>query len=672
MAMLLAVVTAAPPAHASEPVIERGREAAVLALFRPHVLTSEVTPGWRLWEVRIRSTFIEIELDGPGDGRAAVRLDHPDKVARPDMRSKSFAVTRSTTSPEGAAASAVLLDALTANDDGTFWQRAPVKLASGVGVQHLDGSALLVLLVGVVLALALRGAGGAPAVVAALGGIFAFGLAIRCALAPAVPLDPWPYSRLGDIPRLVFFGPIAGALSARIDSPIFLTDVVKYCTLTFSAIAPLAAFGSARALSGNVGVGLAAAAVFASLPHHARFAMSDSVLVASVTFSLVGLTVLWSALTDESARWRAAWTLALPLATFGALVSRPLDLLMAPLYAGATWWLTPGVPRVRKLVVTAALSAATAPAVYLQVVAHAATAREIVAPRMFVDGVAALVNPFQNALLDPRLTPPLLVIAAFFGGRHLWQTGQRRLLALLLGWLASFAIAHGVVPAGTAAMQARYHLHLIPPFVLLAAVSLEPLRRLGRRALVAAAVVLASAPFVHLSALRGTDFNDHHEWSFLLRLREKVPAECTVFEFVQVTHDARFPRIGHHLLHGEPRWRWFSVVAGADEEDPAAVAERVGHGLRDARGCAYFYEGLPCWSSKQPAEEIAPTCAQLSRMLPTYPVDSVTFTNHPYDTGFARGLSAERQTITLTLRRVDLERRGRGDAASPSERPGER
>ena len=105
-------------------VIESGREQEIVALFSPVSLGGEVTPGWRLMNVRVQQTFIEIEIQGT-DQSAFVRLDHRDAVADASERTPSFSVTRGDNAkdgPGGEAASKVVA-LLRQNDRGGFWKQ---------------------------------------------------------------------------------------------------------------------------------------------------------------------------------------------------------------------------------------------------------------------------------------------------------------------------------------------------------------------------------------------------------------------------------------------------------------------------------------------------------------------------------------------------------------------
>lgn len=122
LVVLLAVVLVVTNAWADPvPVIEGGREQEILALFRPHELGREITPGWKLWDVNVSPLAIRVECRGPGDRRAASRLIHPSRGA--GVSTKSFVIQRdSAADPAGFPALDRLSQAVTENDRGNFFR----------------------------------------------------------------------------------------------------------------------------------------------------------------------------------------------------------------------------------------------------------------------------------------------------------------------------------------------------------------------------------------------------------------------------------------------------------------------------------------------------------------------------------------------------------------------
>jgi hypothetical protein len=130
-------------------VIERGREAEVLALFSPYRLTSELAPGWALWNVSISATAIDVELRGRAGAEARVTLVQ--EVEGELERSESFSIRRDDAARSGDArvAADALVTALRRNDRGGFWhassapaERDPAGRASEGPDQRARGLAL--------------------------------------------------------------------------------------------------------------------------------------------------------------------------------------------------------------------------------------------------------------------------------------------------------------------------------------------------------------------------------------------------------------------------------------------------------------------------------------------------------------------------------------------------
>lgn len=135
------------------PIIESGREHEIVALFRPHQLGGEVVPGWRLMNIRVQPTYIEVEVEG-SDRSAFFRLDHPEASRHHSDSTKSFAISRGENATEGDAARAVtlLIEALRKNDAGEFWRERRAVASPQAVEQRSRGVWVPVIATGVVLA----------------------------------------------------------------------------------------------------------------------------------------------------------------------------------------------------------------------------------------------------------------------------------------------------------------------------------------------------------------------------------------------------------------------------------------------------------------------------------------------------------------------------------------
>lgn len=128
---LLLVLSVAALARAGEAVIEPGREGEVLALLAPYQLGREVAAGWKLWNVRIGSREIVIELTASSNETAQVTLSERAGAAE---HSASFDLRRDTN-----AATDALVAAIRNNDRGGFW-RTPAARPAPI-VSHARGTA---------------------------------------------------------------------------------------------------------------------------------------------------------------------------------------------------------------------------------------------------------------------------------------------------------------------------------------------------------------------------------------------------------------------------------------------------------------------------------------------------------------------------------------------------
>jgi hypothetical protein len=192
-------------------------------------------------------------------------------------------------------------------------------------------------------------------------------------------------------------------------------------------------------------------------------------------------------------------------------------------------------------------------------------------------------------------------------------------------------------------MQARYHLHLVLPFVCLAACGIEALLHRVRRWPVIAIVLayLAASPAIHLPFIRDVEFDDQREWAFVHALRPTIPAGCTIVEYAGEAAGARFTRVGAHVIDGMPQNPWTVVELPADA---SGVAAR----LQDLPACAYWYEGLPCWGHRPPGTAIAPSCAAVHELATLHEIDRLELVSRPYDENLGRALAVG-DSITLRL-----------------------
>ena len=670
------------------PVIEPGREPEIVALFAPYTLGGDVAPGLRLMWIYVETTHIRAVVESPDGAAATLRLDHSSRAPAAGLLgapSESFVISGE---PTGHPALEALARAVRDNDRGGFWRvDAPVGpghagppqgtgiLSLDAGAWSTDGILLGVAVLGLLIAMVRRQLQGAPRHVGwALAGVVVGGAALRLLIAPEAALGAWPYSRIIYLSRFIHGSPTLAAVTEALDARVYLTDVIFTSNLVIAALTPLALFAHAHYVLKDHRAALAAAALIAVLPNHIHFSRSEVEFIPSIALSSIAFALVHAALGEPSrpARWAA--TALLPVLTAAALWTRPLNILLVPLLLASAIVLPSGgrpPPRLRVALVAALITACGVVGVFGNLLPiYGREVNDGLQLGTAWNSVRVLFSPSHNTLINPRITPLGITVLAIAGFLYLWRRGERRHAGFLAGWLGFYFIANSYVMPAEPAMQARYHLHLAPPLVLLAAPALVDIYRQRRWFGVAACVYLAICPLLHLSYERDTAFNDVREFAFVRGARDQIPNGCTILEYTGAgrgDHDARFARIGAVLDRGKLDTRWRVVPAGGPPgpASPGSPGAEPGHDwLRpEARAllasppeCLMIYEGLPCLSEKEPGEPIAPACAALRADPRLERVATERFGSRPYDDNLRRGFGPDLHEISLTLYRVGAVR----------------
>ncbi len=691
--LVVGLLGLAAPAQA-RPAIPPGREAEIVALVAPYRFDEPIRGSWSLRSINTEVSTIHIWLAGPGDVAAHVTLDHPDYAPAVAERLGAFSLTI-VDAPSGSdEAITALRAAIVAADDGTFWRESkapgggssPVTLdvdddrdrgrfASAGWSALLDG---LVILGALALALAallaralldLTDRRVRVRLVMALAAITAVAAGLRLALSPVVGLTAWPFLRMPFIAERIYEGPVWAILAP---GPLWLSDAITGSTFALALAAPLAIFLHARHLLASSRAALIAAGLLALLPLHIRFSHSDVVFIASITISSLTFALLHSAAreSDRRAALLAFILLGPPLAL--TFLMRPLNILYAPLLLGALAVHEgigsrpkPAISRRRQLGIGALILGVTAlvgvPALLGD---YPDQVREGLSLDTVVHALRVLVSPRDNALLNLRMTPPALPLLAIFGAWQLWRRGRRRLLAFLGLWLLAFLAAHAYVVPREPMMQARYHLHLVIPFVYLASVGLLAAARASvgerwpwRAALGLGLLSLLGAPLIHSGFIRDVDLNQVDEWRWVHEQRLTIPAGCTIVEYIPEQVGGRFARVGSYTEAGAAYNRWTNVgYTGADELGEPPLADL----LSSPPECLYVYEGLPCAAFKPIGSAMAAACADLRGRLDLEEVARHHRSSRAYDENLSRGLVAGEELV------FRLFRHRSGPRSSPS------
>lgn len=664
-------------ADAGRPIIPPGREAEIIALFQPHALGDELSPGWTLHSMDIERSTIIVWLEGPSrEVYAKLVLDHPDYGPANATALPSFAWSVAQAPPGSEAAIERLRERIAANDDGRFWADDRGAVSETVTVEHTqarklvawlsDGLLLFACLLAVLTVLLVDKLRDAPSWQrAALLAIVAVGAVWRLTLPVRVAMAPWPYTRVLITAKLVYAGPLLGLLHPE---PVYLVDVIHATTRVLSMLAPLAIYVHARYLLVDRRAALVAAAIVASLPLHLRFSASDAAFISSITISSVTFAMTHAAVRERRLGRVALMLLFLPVPLALTVLVRPLNILYLPLLI-ATAFVDEGLyedkarpSRARAAIVVLVIAVVTlAVAVPFLRARHAHDVSAGLSIETLTAALAVLPSPRMNALINPSMTPTGLLLLAIYGGVELGRRRRWRLLAFLLAWLLGFLIAHGYVVPVEPLMQARYHLHLIVPFMCLSAAGIEAgLRRLDglpptrRHALVAAlALYIGAAPLLHRHMIRDVAFNDMREWQFVHALRERVEPGCVVLEHTGMGTDSRAERMGAYMQAGIPRQRFPHVSLAADDAGTQLSDEALAL-LQQPPACLYLLQALPCFSAKPDHEPIAPVCREALGWLPHHEVARVGFDSRLYDENLAAHLG-EVEWIELVLLRLESD-----------------
>ncbi len=650
------------------PVLPPHREREVLALLRPYAPGAHIVGAWSIGDVSIQRTEIDVELRA-AERRAHLHLVHPWTAPDASVTSAHFALVFE---PAGVPAEvrAALAAAIRANDRASLWSMpagTPAALTTSVRAAQrlLDGVVIALLALAFLVAAVARHLRGAPRLVGgAVVGVTLAGLALRLAIAREAPMNAWPYTRVVPLAGAIYEGPVLAWLSTRRGYAPSLVDVIFSVDLGLAALTPAALFAHARAVLRDWRAALAAAAMLATLPMHLRFSRSDVEFLQSLIASSLTFVALYGSLTDASRAWRATCQVALPLLCFGTYLTRPENVVFFPLdvaaLAVAAWGAE--VPR-RRVAWVAALVAAPAALAVTQhlLLRYRDNVIDGLQARTLVSAGATLVSGRFNTLINPAVTPPWMAPLAALGFVALWRGGERRRAVFLCAWLALFFVVHSYVRPHEVAMQARYHLHLVTPFVLLAAAATPWLLARSRAASVALALATLAAPWLYRGFVRDVGFYEMREFAFLRGVSARVPRGCTVLEFRGVpdpSHpehhfDSRWLRFASRLSRGTIGSVWRVVTADASPRDGGTtevLSDEARAVLARPPTCTMVYVGLSCVAQRPEGTREAPVCEALRTSGRMELVARETITGRVYDSMTVGHPTDARSRVWGTLR----------------------
>ena len=696
LSALLCLLFVAPGSAQAGTPIPRASKGRVLELVSPVGPGHDFDMNCTLRGVEFEAGDLVWRLRGPERREASIRLGRKTDQDTSDL--PSFVRRGDPLPPEFRACEQAFYARLGANDDGNFWadlsrveteaaeaeaervkiveaeaaQRERIRLASlppddpggswfgdagdlrisAVRVKDafLDGAVHLLLLVGLWcagLALLLRREGSRTALL--LLAITVVGGLLRGVLSPQVNMAPWPYSRVVAPARMLLDSPSFLGLWG---DPLSVEDTIFTSVFVFSLLTPGAIYMHARYLLADSRRALVAAALVALLPLHLRFSHSDTAFVPSIVTSAIVFAMIHAATREARPGLRILALLLLPMAMVMMFRVRPLNIMYAPLMlatCGLRGWqeLDKRWVAVATVVVAGATLAIGVPAL---LEGYGREVSEGLSVKVLLRSLGVFFSWRYNYLINPMLMPTGITLLAGYGAWLLWRGEERRVGVFLMVWLLLFLVAHAYIVPESPAMQARYHLHLVTPFMMLAACGAAEVPAGARRKLVG--LYLLAVPLLHAPFITDTDYNDMHEFRFVQKQAAKMASGCSVLEYAgPLERDARFGRMGAFVDHEGPRNRFELVIRSDENGGDEAQAELA---ARPA-GCAYVYVGLPCEGLKAPDEDLHPVCQS---MLGAFEgrlelVERFETPSRPYDGNYAAGYRhGNPANMTLRLYRV--------------------
>lgn len=663
-ALLLFVLAALPTvarAATASAVIVAGREAEITALARPYFGEGkEIAPGYKLGGIEVQVSAVRLVVHGPNGARGTVTLHHPSTKGPASVATPSFAADLvGGEDPGMSAALNALLTAVRANDSGRFWSFAPTvgphvespasryaKPGSRLHLPRLPVDGVIVFGFAVVITLLhLRRVLRAEprAVTAALVALVALGAVLRLTISVEAPMNVWPYDRVVPLARAAYEGKVLPWVARVLHVQMYLSEVIFKTTTVIAIFTPLAFFAHARFVLRDTRRALFAAALLVVLPNHIHFARADSEFIQSLATSSLTFVTMYTALRDESRAWRWSAFALLPLLSLLTYFIRPENLFFWAVDVGAIFLASSAeTPKARKVVAVVEVTCAAAFAFVVHLLAQYQSAlKQGLSLATLLSALRTLFDPRLNTLINPAITPPGLTLLAVLGVVSLVRRKEAARAAFLVAWLLGFFVVHSIVVPSEPAMQARYHMHLITPFLFLAASALPLVSEWPRRLLVAGGVYLAASPLVHLRFERDVDFNEMNEFAFIREVRASIPDTCTVLELSPAEDpkrpeqllSSRFLRMAQRI-DGGVRQQGFAVV-NSGRVVPGDAAETLSEEASDLLGnpppCLMVYTGLTCFSHRPPGSPIAPVCARLLQTPGLVPVAARTFGSRVYD-----------------------------------------
>lgn len=469
----------------------------------------------------------------------------------------------------------------------------------------------------------------------ALLALTAAGALVRVLWSVDTSLDVWPYDRSVALTRAVWESGIYSAITNALGVTSYYTEFAADFGFVFALVTPLAVYCHGSQILDSRRAGLWAAVFVTFHPAHIRFSHSETAFIPSIVLSCLTFAMLHTALKDRNRLWRWVGTLAVVPLSLLVFATRPLNLVFAPLMVFTALYLVPKPAPLSRRLVGAALVLGSGVWSYLfEMRVNQQASLEMVEPlEIFVNGFLVLGSFELNTLIRPDMTPPILMVLAVLGVVLGLRQGLKTIVGFLVVWLLLFLWLHAFVLPIHGEMQSRYHLHLLVPFVFMAALGAETLLSERKSLRWIAVAVVAASPVLHQSFVRDVFANDQHEYEFVRLTRHEIPDGCTVLEFTSPPrgHGLRYLRGGARLVDGMRQPKFAAIDMQHPDAESRELAPEVAATLEAPPDCLYYYEGLPCWFDKRDGESLAPQCVAVRDALQWELVAEARFENRPWN-----------------------------------------
>lgn len=649
------------PTNVEERVIPPGQEQRIVQLIAPHAM-GDTIDGWTIGDIAIDREEIRFQLRS-GELDAELLLRHPKSAPGDAARSRNFALIRrcAGSCPEGVMGR--LEAAIGENDQGVFWKQlgpSPARRAAQAGLSQLkttfdDG--VLQLLFGLLLLCVVlwRQLSDAPKwVLPSLVGVVLLGALVRWILPVESLMTAWPYERVPPLVDAMWKGRLLPWFTSISGWSIGLQDLIFETNFLLAVLTPLAVFAHARYLLGDVRMAVAAALLLAILPMHIRFSRSDVLMIQSLATASLTFVVIYTSLLDRS-RWvRLGFLVLIPALSLATYHVRPENFALVLLDLAVVYIVADkGVPLRRQLLVGSVVGLTGLYGFFTRfIVANSDQVARGMGLENLLDAFETLVDPRLNTFTNLFATPPWILLLALLGAGWLWRNGERKRTVFIVLWFCGYLFIHSIARGHLIALQARYHLQLVTPFLMLAAAATPLVLGWTRRRQAVLAGLLLLSPPLYSGFIRDVNFYEMEEFLFLREASARIPDGCTVLEFSpayerekpEETAPSRLNRLALRMEGGMETGRFHVLNAGVLRE--GALQEELTRQAHDILGapppCLVAYEGLTCRSHRPAEEEIAPVCdAMRVRLAVAETLGTTTYTARDFDGPFlGRILSA--------------------------------